>query len=146
MLKNLIKDELIFTDHSFNNHNELFDHIQINATNYVTNQFSEKLSERELQFPTGLELSGINVAIPHTDSEYVKEQFIALYTLEKSIPFKRMDDPSSDTNVNVVFVLGLNEPHAQLEVLQSLMGKMQDEAFINNLVNLKNKNEILKQF
>lgn len=146
MLKDLIKEDLIFIDQAFDNNVDLFNHIQDNASDYVTELFATKLAEREAQFPTGLELTGANVAIPHTDPEYVDKQFIALYTLEDKVAFKRMDDPSNETKVSVVFVLGLNEPHAQLEVLQELMGKLQDESFINQLVNTKNKNEILKQF
>lgn len=148
MLKELIREELIFEHISFKNKEELFKHIQINASAIalVSDEFSKKLHERELSFPTGLELKGLNVAIPHTDPEFVKKQFIALYTLEEPVLFNRMDDPNKETEVSVVFVLGLNEPHAQLEILQELMGKLQDETFIKGIYEQKNKLDIFKKF
>ena len=57
-----------------------------------------------------------------------------------------MDDPSQTVTANAVFVLGLNQPHAQLQLLQSLMALFQDNEFLNQVESAKTADEILKLF
>ncbi len=148
MLKPFMHEQLIFPNQSFADKNELFQHIREEASKnqFVTDNFDTKLAERESNFPTGLEVGEINVAIPHTDPEFVKQQFIAVYTLDNPLNFNRMDDPSQVTPVSVIFVLGLNEPHAQLEVLQDLMAKLQDQNFIKGIKDSHNIEQIIEKF
>ena len=58
------------------------------------------------------------------------------------IAFSRMDDPEQKVDAKLVFVLGLNKPHAQLEMLQALMGIIQDDSLVNSLENAENFNQI----
>ncbi|WJP97285.1 PTS sugar transporter subunit IIA [Macrococcus bovicus] len=148
MLQPFLHEALIFHHQSFSSKEELFSHIQQEAlkSGYITEQFEEKIAEREKSFPTGLEVGNLNIAIPHTDPEYVLKQFIAIYTLKEPIKFRRMDDPSADTAVSIVFVLGLNEPHAQLEVLQDLMAKLQDQNFISDIHQATSIQKIIEKF
>lgn len=44
-----------------------------------------------------------------------------------------MDDPNEEVEAKVVFVLGLNQPHQQLEMLQSLMAFIQDNGKLEKL-------------
>ena len=67
---------------------------------------------------------------------------MAIVVNQQPISFKRMDDPESTTPVKVAFVLGLNQPHAQLEMLQSLMGIIQDKAVLDKLETASNKQEV----
>ena len=54
-----------------------------------------------------------------------------------------MDDPSQQVDVELVFVLGLNQPHTQLEMLQLLMGVIQDSSFVKQLIQ-NDSEQILK--
>ena len=46
--------------------------------------------KREAVFPTGLMINGIGVAIPHTDSQYVKRSQVGFLSLTDPLPFIEM--------------------------------------------------------
>ncbi|MED3624750.1 PTS sugar transporter subunit IIA [Neobacillus thermocopriae] len=133
----LCKDRDHFFEFMFN---EAFD------KGLVDKQFLSKIKERESIFPTGLKLNEFSVAIPHTDPQYVKEQFIAVVTLEKPIKFSLMDDASQETDVCLVFMLGLNQPHQQIEILKQLMAIIQNPSNIKNLLSAESCEEVRNIF
>ena len=55
-----------------------------------------------------------------------------------------MDDPNEEVNAKVVFVLGLNKPHAQLEMLQALMSIIQDDSLVSGIENAVNNSDVYK--
>lgn len=111
---------------------------------YIKEEFYEKILQREQNFPTGLNLGEIGVAIPHTDAEYIKEEFIAVCQLKNEVEFKSMEDADESVNVKLAFVLGLNKPHSQLTILQELMQLIQNKETVNALINANDKEDILK--
>ena len=50
---------------------------------YGEEGFTEALLEREKDYPTGLDVDGIGVAIPHTDAEHVKKEGISIAVLNQ---------------------------------------------------------------
>lgn len=135
---------LSFFNKSFSSKEELFKDIYNNAFNngYVTEEFYEKISLREEKYPTGIDLENVGVAIPHTDAEYVKKEFVSIYVLKEPTIFQSMEDETKEVLVTIVFVLGLKAPHNQLEMLQTLIGLMQDEALIKKFKKLKDFGEM----
>lgn len=130
-----LREPLILLNTNFNSTDELFNGVNdiAFAEGFVTDQFLPKIKAREATFPTGLQLEDRGVAIPHTDADTINKEFVAVVVNQQPISFKRMDDPDSTTPVKVAFVLGLNQPHAQLEMLQSLMGIIQDSSILDKL-------------
>ena len=106
--------------------------------------FMKKFFKEKQNFPTGLNLGEIGVAIPHTDAEYIKEEFIAVCQLKNEVEFKSMEDADESVNVKLAFVLGLNQPHSQLTILQELMQLIQNKETVNALINANDKEDILK--
>ena len=105
------------------------------------------LFRSEETFPTGLQLENNGVAIPHTDADTIEKEFVAVITLEdKGVPFKRMDDPNEEVEAKVVFVLGLNQPHQQLEMLQSLMAFIQDNEKLKQLETAQTVDDVKEVF
>ncbi|WP_086349197.1 PTS sugar transporter subunit IIA [Candidatus Enterococcus clewellii] len=100
----------------------------------VNQDFLANVIKRELVFPTGLEINGIGVAIPHTDSEYVKESQVAFMSLTTPIQFKSMGSKDKEVNVSILFMLALKEPHEQLEMLQRLIEMFQQEGVLQALM------------
>lgn len=135
-LSDYVKESVAFVQADFTSTDELFEAVYKQALklDWVTENFIDKIKEREINFPTGMQLENYGAAIPHTDPECVKQEFVAVITNRKKIPFQRMDDAQQTVAVEIVFVLGLNQPHAQLEMLQSLMGLLQDEALLGELL------------
>ena len=56
----------------------------------VTEAYLDNVIKREAVFPTGLMINGIGVAIPHTDSQYVKRSQVGFLSLTDPLPFIEM--------------------------------------------------------
>ncbi|QVI34609.1 PTS sugar transporter subunit IIA [Lacticaseibacillus chiayiensis] len=143
-VSDFLNDKLIFLNQTFKSADELFDKVAEFAerSQMVNESFLPKIKEREATFPTGLELEDRGVAIPHTDADTIKQEFVAVITNKDGIPFKRMDDPNQLVSAKIVFVLGLNQPHAQLEMLQALMSVIQDRSVLDQIQSATSANEI----
>lgn len=147
-LEQFLKEELIKLHLVCESQEQLFDLMYEEAfkRGYVSESFLVKIKEREAAFPTGLSMNNYNVAIPHTDPECVFEQFIGVITLERPVPFKLMDDNTKEVDVSVVLMLGLNQPHSQLAVLQQLMQVIQDENNLEKMLHAETSREVYSIF
>lgn len=101
---------------------------------YVKPSYVGAIAEREKSFPTALEVGGVNVAIPHCDVEHVVTGAICAGILKNPVAWHRMDDPDATCDVSLVFMLALNEPHAHLEMIQKVIGIIQDQELAKELV------------
>ncbi|WP_405076733.1 PTS sugar transporter subunit IIA (plasmid) [Ligilactobacillus acidipiscis] len=139
-----LRDQLIFLHTSFKTTEDLFTAINDKAkeNGFVTDQFLPKILKREATFPTGLQLEHRGVAIPHTDADTIKKEFVAVVVNDDPVKFKRMDDPSQTVDAKLAFVLGLNKPHAQLEMLQALMTIIQDDSLVQKIESANAAEEI----
>ena len=108
--------------------------------------FYDFIVEREENFPTGLEMDKRNVAIPHGDPKFINEAFISVITLSKPIKMAKMDDPDTEIDVDLFFVLGLDDGGQHLEILRSVMGLFQQEAFINRIMAATSSQTVLDEF
>jgi len=147
-LVSFMDESLIKVELEVESQNELFQMMFQEAykKGYVKDTYLEKIKEREAIFPTGLCMSDYSVAIPHTDPEHVIEQFIAVATLKKPVTFSLMEDSTKTTDVHVVLMLGLNQPHSQIEVLQELMQVIQIKENVLGMIHAKSEQEILGIF
>lgn len=143
-LNNYIKKDLIKINLPCKNREELFKimHDEAYGKGYVDEDFLDGLLSREEVFPTGIKLTNYTVAIPHTEPEYIKEEFIAIIIPENPISFKLMDDETIEEEVSLIFMLGLNKPHSQLEVLKQLMALIQREELVTKLISSRDIKEI----
>ena len=64
---------------------------------YSRSDYVKALKQREAQFPTGLDINGFGVAIPHTDAGYVLHETEGIMTLKQPVTFIQMG--SDDTQV-----------------------------------------------
>lgn len=102
---------------------------------YVKETFVKGAIEREKNFPTGLELGGeINAAIPHTDIEHVIKPGLALAILKNTVNFKNMGNKEQDVPCRLVFVMALNEAHAQVDMLRELATVLQKPETLKKLI------------
>lgn len=143
-LKEYFKKELVFYDLSVADNGEFFTILSQKACSLgkVTDEFEVNVKKREDNFPTGIQLEDFAVAIPHTDAEYVKEEFIAVAVFKEPVKFSSMEDASAILDVRAAFMLGLNQPHSQLEVLTELMGIFQNKETMAKIINSSSKEEL----
>jgi len=111
----------------------------------VKASFVNAALEREKIMPTGLPLGGtINAAIPHTDVEHVYKAGVAMATLTQPVTFQNMVNPTEGVEVRIVFLLALDQPKSQIEMLQEIAGVLQNPNLIEGLVSAKSIPEALQ--
>jgi len=102
---------------------------------FVKDSFVQAAIDREKVLPTGLPLAGgINAAIPHTDIEHVLKPALGMAILKDPITFQNMVSPSESVSVNLVFLLALDQPKAQVEMLQEVASVLQDPDLVSDLI------------
>lgn len=145
-ISELFHKEIIVTNLEAENREEVFRVLykKLLDNGYVKESFLEGIIKRENTFPTGLLLNNYNVAIPHTDAEHVLKPAIAVATLSKPVIFKNMANSQEDVNVNIVFMIALNESHSQVKILQQIIQLIQNDTVLKELIEAKNRDEILK--
>ena len=102
---------------------------------YVRETFVEAALDRESRLPTGLPLSGnVNAAIPHTEVEHVSKPGLGMATLLAPVDFQNMVMPEEAVSCQLVFVMALDQPKAQIEMLQEIAGILQNPVLIEQLM------------
>ncbi|MCT7692931.1 MAG: PTS sugar transporter subunit IIA [Lactobacillus iners] len=93
---------------------------------YVKGNFLSHVLEREDLYPTGIDTSPIskelpNIAIPHTEGEFVNARLIVPVLLKHPIRFNNMVDPKKTLDVSFLFMILNNDPTGQANVLAQIM-------------------------
>lgn len=101
---------------------------------------------RERIYPTGLELGGVNAALPHTDVEHVRHNAIAVAIPRSPIAFQHMADPDLSTNVGVVIMLAINQKDAMVPLLASLALMLQDGSTLAAMAAATSPEEVVAAF
>lgn len=110
---------------------------------YAKDTYIDALIAREEEFPTGIDVDGIGVAIPHTSVEHVNKVGIAIAILDKPVPFVQMGTDDEMTDVRIVFMLAVVNPKAHIDLLQRLIGIIQDKAVLNSLIEAVGADDIV---
>lgn len=106
--------------------------------------YKQAVIDREAVFPTGLETEHIGIAIPHTDSQHVIESAIAIGILAEPVSFIQMATTEELVGVNVIFMLALKKAEDQLEMLQTLIELIQNEAMMMQLKNAQTATDVIQ--
>ena len=144
MEQKLFKKDNIFIQESFKDNESalIFLSEQLRCKGKVLDGFEEALLEREENYPTGLLVGDINVAIPHVDHKYVKESEILLCTLENPIPFRRMDMPDEEVEVSIIILLAIDSPDGHLEILRKIDKFVQNQEVLRKMFKEKDKDKV----
>jgi galactitol PTS system EIIA component len=114
---------------------------------YVKDTFVDAAIEREKTLPTGLPLGGgINAAIPHTEIDHVIKPALGMATLRNEVNFRNMVSPDELVPVRLVFLLALEQPKAQVEMLQEVAGALQNSALVYSLLEKSSFEEVIRAF
>ena len=107
-------------------------------TGVAKDTFYEGLITREANFPTGLSLNNMCVAIPHTDVEHVNRTQIGFMSLDTPVEFIEMGTDDKAIPVTMMFMLALKEAHQQLEMLTKLMDAFQNDELMDKFSKVDN--------
>lgn len=111
---------------------------------YAKESYVQALKDREKDYPTGLDVDGIGVAIPHTSVEHVLKSGVAIATLKEPVTFVQMGTDDETTEVEVVFMLAVTDPSGHIDELQQILAILQDTAVLQKLMNAENAQQIIE--
>ena len=142
----MVMKDLVFLGGEFETNVEVIEFLssQLEKVGFVKDGFCDAVIEREKQFPTGLDLGKINVAIPHTDMKYVNKSGIAVATVKRPVLFGKMDEPSVLIPVHIVFLLTVLNPGEYVKFLSRLTQSFSDQTFVSLIYSLKDTEEFVK--
>jgi PTS system galactitol-specific IIA component len=109
---------------------------------YAKESFPDAIAKREIDYPTGLDVEGINAAMPHCDVSNVNKPAVCVGVLRKPVPWRRMDEPDVTCEVSFVSMLALTEAHAHLAMLQKVVALIQDQALMKKIVDASDADEV----
>lgn len=114
---------------------------------FVEETYLEAVVEREKEYPTGLTLEHISIAIPHTTVDHIKEPFIYFNRLTNNeIKFIQMGTDNVVVKPEYILMLGIKEPKEQVNLLAEIMNLFNQKEFIEAIHNAKSEKEIIKLF
>lgn len=141
----IIDQDYIYVDFSVDSSNDLFEKIGevLIENGIVKDSYITALKEREEEFPTGLPLP-IGVAIPHTEGIYVNEDKLVIATLSEPIKFVEMGSDDVLIDVSLIIMIVMKDGKSHLEMLQNIIGTVQNQELVSQIMNEKNT-ETIKQ-
>jgi len=110
-------------------------HDELTAAGIVKESYLHALTAREKEYPTGIDLDGYAVAIPHCDSQHAIEP--AIYIVRTPTPISvNQADGDGELETRLVINLVVTDPQDQLKLLKSLFNNLQDRVFYQQLIDL----------
>lgn len=144
----MVCERVLFTD--VDNQHDLFTTVSdyLEKIGYVTPEYKEKIIEREEEFPTGLKMDflegkeGLNVAIPHSETQYCKTKTVFYVKNSKYLKFKNIIDPTEELEMCMFFFILNDNAGDQSNILAELMGFFTTGDNLSVLKNMTDKEEI----
>lgn len=111
---------------------------------YAKDSYIDALAAREKDYPTGLDIDGFGVAIPHTDVSHVNKAGTAIAVLKSPVTFIQMGTDDEEVEVKLVFMLSVTDPNAHIDELQKILAIIQDTNVLDQIANAKDAQKIIE--
>lgn len=111
---------------------------------FCKDSYVQALIDREKEFPTGINMGEIGIAIPHTDRGHVNKGAVAIGILKEPVQFYQMGFTDVEVNVKIVFMLAVDDPEAHLPFLQRILQVLQDQSVLEKLMKVLDKKEVIQ--
>lgn len=110
---------------------------------YCKDSYIQALKEREREFPTGIDIDGVGVAMPHTDVSHVNRSGIGIATLKAPVTFTHMATDDVPVPVKLVFMLAVDDPNRHLSEIQDILAIIQDKQTLEKILTAKDAEEVI---
>lgn len=108
--------------------------------------YTQRVIEREREFPTALQFASAAIALPHGEAEHVWVSSMAIGRCELPVAFHAMDDASKMLNVQLIVMLAVNDPEAHLGALAKLFEVLAEPSFVDGVLAMDTAGEIAAAF
>ena len=110
---------------------------------YTKDTYVQALIDRERDYPTGLDVDGYGVAIPHTSVDHVNNPGVAIAVLNHPVTFTQMGTDDETVGVRLVFMLAVVDPNKHIDELQRILAMIQDTAVLDKLLSAEGAEDII---
>ena len=140
-----LEETLIFTGMKARNWQEVLQKTGevLQEKGYAKDSYIDALIQREIKYPTGINMGETGVAIPHTDTDKVMKEGIAIAVLDDPVAFGQMGTDQGTVRVKLVFVLAIREPGSQVERLKQMMQILRDREMLERLENASDSRSVI---
>lgn len=114
------------------------------AADYCKESYIQALIEREKDFPTGINMGNVGIAMPHTDKEHVKREGVAIGILKEPVHFFQMGTTDEPVDAKLIFMLAVQNPEEHLVFLQRILMLLQDQEVLKQLLQTKDKKAVIE--
>lgn len=111
---------------------------------YCKDSYIQALKDREVEFPTGIDIDGVGVAMPHTDISHVNLSGIGIATLKEPVTFIHMATDDVQVPVKLVFMLAVDDPNRHLAEIQDILAIIQDKQTLEKILTAKKTEEVIE--
>lgn len=141
-----LKESLIFTGLDAQSYEGVMRQVgeKLIQEGYCKETYVDALILREKEYPTGIDVEGVGVAIPHTDVSHVNQQGIAIAVLNQPVTFTQMGTDDEFVEVRVVFVLAVVDPNEHIDHLERILAIIQDRDVLSRLQNVAKAEQIIE--
>lgn len=141
----VLNEQLVFRDLKVKTQEEVLDCLskKLLELGFVKDEYVEAIKQREKEYPTGLPSTDPVVAIPHANYEMVKKTTLAIATLNEPVLFENMENHQEKLPVRIVIMMAIGEPHGQIEMLQKIVGIIQNQDLRKKMITASNDKELL---
>lgn len=143
-IKDMFQIDLINTELLSETKEKLFQMVgkDLQEKGFVNEGYINGITMREKEFPTGLITQHLNIALPHSDTEYVEKPFIYVARVKNDpLTFNQMGD-NQELQVKDIFFLGIKDASKQVHLLSYLMDLFSNINFVNEYRNATEEKEI----
>ena len=116
----------------------------LTSEGYTKDSYVEALAAREKEYPTGLDIDGIGVAIPHTAVTHVNKAATAVAVLKRPVTFIQMGTDDEEVAVRLVFMLSVVDPNAHIDELQKILAIIQDTDVLEQLLQADDAKKVIE--
>ncbi len=130
----IMDTSLVFLDADFSSRDDLFHTMGswLKDNGYVNEDYREAVCRREEEFPTGLKVPGHQLAIPHTDSEYIEKPGLVFVRPKNPLAFQEMCS-GDQVDAEMIFLLLVKDKKDQMPLLSGLMARFGDGELMDRL-------------
>ena len=104
-----LNENLIMPDLKAGSSDEVFQQLGglLVSEGYCKSSYVQALIEREKDFPTGINMGNIGIAIPHTDKEHVIKGAVAIGVLKEPCISIRWETNDENVEAKLIFMLAV---------------------------------------
>lgn len=146
MIWEKLNRKLIKTGLKVNSKEELFQELGslLIKEGFCLESYIKALTDREKEYPTGLDINGFGIAIPHTDTSHVIQPALAIAVLQNSVKFEIMGaDEGEIVDVWIVVAMAIKDSRQHLDQVQVLLKILQDSIVLSQMKMAKTAEEIV---